>query len=121
MTLDFIDAAPVDDDGLLMHAEDPAAQLCLALVRLDDALRIRGLDLADIVRLRVESTDVLMVSGLLDLVGERFAGRAPVPPLDLVEVEGLHPAGMLVALAADVAPRSAPDHPTHPFTTRNDA
>lgn len=119
MTHDSIDAAPVDDEGLLVHAEDPAAQLCLSLVRLDDALHRRGLDLVDVVRLRVEAIDALVVSPLLDLVDERFAGRAPVPPVDVIEVRRMHPAGMLVALSAVVSTRSSTSITTpHPDTTR---
>ncbi|MFC6011361.1 FAD-binding protein [Nocardia lasii] len=93
-----IATTPVDETGRLVHAEDAAAQLCLAFARLDSALTARGVGAASIEVLRIRTR--VPVADLVDLVEEWLAG-APVS-VELVDVARLAVPGMLVELSARV-------------------
>ena len=97
-----IDSEPLDEHGYLVHAEDPTAQLCLALVGLEAALRAGGKDLSAVTRLRVLTVDPTLASELVDVVAERFDDTTATT-ISCVEVERLAVDGMLVALSAEVA------------------
>lgn len=118
-----IESAPTDEHGYLVHAEDPTAQLCLALVQLESALGDRGLDLSAVTRLRVLATDPSLACELVDIVAERFDGTTP-PAIGCVEVDRLDVDGMLVAVSADVtvrheSPRTTPIHRLNEGTPMN--
>jgi enamine deaminase RidA (YjgF/YER057c/UK114 family) len=107
-----IETGPVDEHGHLVHAEDPTAQLCLALVRLETALRERELGLSDIVSLRLFAVDIRLAADLFEVVAERFVDAAVRPTIRWVDADRLDDPDMLVALAADVrvtAPAAGPE------------
>lgn len=94
------EAAPVDDRGRLLHAEDPLAQTCLAFVRLESELAGHGLSTADITTLWVLSADARPDPDLLAVLAERFGPAAP--PMRLTVVGDLGRPGMTIGLRADV-------------------
>jgi hypothetical protein len=96
-----IDTGSFDEDGRLVHADDAVAQLCLALVRLEGELSIRGRDLAAVVRMRVLAADPNEAHELLDVALERFRPLGTTPEIRTVDA-GRMAAGMLVAVSADV-------------------
>lgn len=98
-------ATPVDDAGRLLHAEDPAAQLALALARLEDALDRVGRAPADLAALTVRTTDPVAASGVLDVLAERLEATGATPCVAVRAVPGLDLPGMLVALDASTRPR----------------
>ncbi|MDN4171434.1 PIG-L family deacetylase [Nocardioides sp. SOB77] len=98
-------ATPVDDAGRLLHAEDPAAQLALALARLEDDLDRAGRDPADLASLTVRTTDPAAAEGVLDVLAERLAATGAAPYVAVRAVPALDLRGMLVALDASVRPR----------------
>jgi enamine deaminase RidA (YjgF/YER057c/UK114 family) len=88
----------VDEDGELLHEDDPAAQLALALVNVETVLAAGGMDLGDVLRLTVHAVDVDAVLASLDVLTERFALVGATPPVTLVGVARLALPGMLVQL-----------------------
>ncbi len=70
--LDLSGHGPRDRLGRLVHADDPAAQLALALANLEDALTAAGLVPAELVEVTVRTTDVEAVLAVLDTLTERF-------------------------------------------------
>ena len=111
--------APLDDRGRLLHEDDPAAQLALALVRLEQALQRSGHEPADLAVLRVLTTDRAALEDVVDVLTERFDVTGAHPELEIEEHPGLGVPGMFVALEP-VALRPAPlprEHPTHEGTT----
>ena len=97
-----IDAAPLDEGGELVHAEDAVAQLCLALVRLEAELADHGLGMAAVDRLRVLTIEPADPE-LVDLVLERCYADGATPPIACLQVARLEVPGMLVGVSADVA------------------
>ena len=63
---------PLDALGRLVHADDPAAQLALALANLEDALTDAGLVPAELVEVTVHATDVEAVLAVHDTLTLRF-------------------------------------------------
>ena len=89
---------PVDDLGRLVHADDPAAQLALALARVEAIVTAAGLAPTDLAQLRVMATDLPAVLGVLDTLTERLAELGADPALSVIGVTALPLPGMLVAL-----------------------
>jgi enamine deaminase RidA (YjgF/YER057c/UK114 family) len=103
-------SGPLDDEGRLLHEDDPAAQLALATVRLEAALRRAGRRPADLTGLRVLTTDRDLAAGVLDVLVERLETTGARPHIAIVEVDQLGVTGMLVALEPTV-PAALPDAP----------
>ena len=89
---------PLDALGRLVHADDPAAQLALALANLEDALTDAGLVPAELVEVTVHATDVEAVLAVLDTLTERFREVEAGPCTTVVGVDRLPLPGQLVAL-----------------------
>jgi enamine deaminase RidA (YjgF/YER057c/UK114 family) len=89
---------PVDDDGALLHEDDVAAQLALALVNVETVLAAAGMDWADVLRLTVYATDVDAVLAAYGVLGERLATAGATPPTTLLGVSRLALPGMAVEL-----------------------
>ncbi len=106
---------PLDPLGRLVHAEDPAAQLALALANLEDALAGAGLVPAELVEVTVRTTDVDAVLAVLDTLSERFGGVEAGPATSLLPVPALAVPGQVVALDAR-ATRGRTGHPADPNT-----
>lgn len=89
---------PVDDRGRLVHADDPAAQLALALAGVEAVVAAAGLAPADLAQLRVSATDLPAVLAVIDTLTDRLAEVGAAPAVTVVGVTGLPVPGMLVAL-----------------------
>lgn len=89
---------PLDDRGRLVHAEDPAAQLALALAGIEATVLAAGLRPQDLAQLRVSATDLPAVLSVLDTLTDRLTEVGAAPALSVVGVTALPVDGMLVAL-----------------------
>ncbi len=99
---------PVDDDGLLLHADDATAQVCLTVVRLISVLERRRVAPADIVAVRLLVVDTEPAAGLVPVVAEELERLAVSAPVGVVPITAPVEAGMLVAPPGDVR---GTDHP----------
>jgi enamine deaminase RidA (YjgF/YER057c/UK114 family) len=93
---------PVDQLGRLVHEDDAAAQLALAMARTEDAVRAAEHDLVDLIALRVLTIDRATAEGVLDVIGERLTALGVAPTVVVVDVDRLPVPGMLVAIEADL-------------------
>jgi enamine deaminase RidA (YjgF/YER057c/UK114 family) len=91
---------PLDSVGRLVHADDAAAQLALALANLEAVLAAAGMVPGDVAQLRVYTTDMESTLGVWDTLVERFAEVGASPPTTLVGVTALPVPGMTVSLEA---------------------
>lgn len=89
---------PVDETGALLHEDDPAAQVALAVENVEAVLAAAGMDLTDVLRLTVYAADVDAVLAHFDVLAERLARVGATPPMTLVGVARLALPGMLVEL-----------------------
>lgn len=99
---------PVDEDGLLLHADDATAQVCLTVVRLISVLERRRVAPTDIVAVRILVVDTESAAGLVPVVAEELDRLAVPVPVGVVAITAPVEEGMLVALQADVR---VTDHP----------
>jgi N-acetyl-1-D-myo-inositol-2-amino-2-deoxy-alpha-D-glucopyranoside deacetylase len=97
---------PLDEHGRLVHADDPAAQLALAVSRLEATLAAGGLGLPDLATLHVTTPDLDAVGGVLDVLTERLEATGARPEVVVSPTGSLPVPGMLVALDATVADRA---------------
>jgi enamine deaminase RidA (YjgF/YER057c/UK114 family) len=91
---------PLDERGRLVHEDDPAAQLALALANLEAVLAAGGMGPADLAQVRVYTTDMDTLLGVWDTAVERFAEVGVSPPTTLVGVRELPVPGMTVSIEA---------------------
>ena len=90
------DAGP---DGRSLHPDDPAAQTRAILEIIEGALHEAGFSRHDVVRVRIFITDMARNQGVLEALGERFAGIGPAATI--VEVKSLIEPSLLVEIEAD--------------------
>jgi enamine deaminase RidA (YjgF/YER057c/UK114 family) len=91
---------PLDSLGRLVHEDDPAAQLALALANVEAVLAAAGMEPADLAQLRVYTTDMAATLGVWDTLAERFGEVGASPPTTLVGVAELPVRGMTVSIEA---------------------
>lgn len=103
-TLILLTGSPLDDRGRLLHDDDPAAQLALAIARLEAEIDAAGHDPADLTGLRVFTTDLAAITDVTDVLTERLAATGAHPVIDLVAVAALAVPGQLVALETVLGP-----------------
>lgn len=96
---------PLDASGRLVHADDPAAQLALALARVEAVLGDHGRSATDLHALRVLTTDRAAAEAVLDVLTDRLADLGADLAVTVDDVPTLAVPGMVVAVEADVAPR----------------
>lgn len=89
---------PVDAGGHLLHEGDMAAQLALALDNVSAVLEAAGLELTDLVHLRIHTTAIDALLEAQVVVEEHLAEVGATPPLTLVEVSRLAIPGMGVEI-----------------------
>ncbi len=89
---------PVDETGALLHEDDPAAQLALAVENVEALLAAAGMEWTDVLRLTVYTTDVDAILAHFDVLAERLARVGATPPMTLVGVARLALPGMVVEL-----------------------
>lgn len=107
-------SGPLDDEGRLLHEDDAAAQLALAVARLEDSLGSGGRNPGELTGLRVLTTDRAILAGVLDVLVERLDALGTHPGIAIDEVEHLDVPGMLVALEPSL-PAAAPHTPQPPL------
>ncbi len=93
----------VDAEGAPQHAEDMRAQLSLALDNLEAVLSDAGMDLANIIRLTIYTTDVDEAMQHFDVLGSRFGPLNAAPPMSLLGVSRLAIAPLMIELEATAA------------------
>jgi enamine deaminase RidA (YjgF/YER057c/UK114 family) len=88
----------VDGNGAPQHAGDIAAQLSLALDNLEAVLREAGMELANVVRLNIYTTDVDSFLTSYGSAAERLGGAGVAPPGTLLGVARLAYPELMVEL-----------------------
>lgn len=97
---------PLDSHGRLLHEDDDAAQLALALANLEArlaAVRLRPDDLAE---LHVQTTDMARFHTVHDVLTERLRATGSAPSVTITEVDRLPVPGMTVTLDATARDRA---------------
>ena len=95
---------PLDEQGRLVHEDDAAAQLALAVSRLEASLATSGRTLADLAELRVTTTDPAAIEGVYDVLTERLEATGARPEVRVSPTDSLSLPGMLVTLTARPRP-----------------
>lgn len=90
----------ITEDGALLHADDMAAQMALAVANVESLLAGGGMDLRDVTRLVVYVTDMDAALASYGALVERLAALGATPPATLVEVSRLAVPGMCVEIDA---------------------
>jgi enamine deaminase RidA (YjgF/YER057c/UK114 family) len=90
----------VNADGQPQHPGDMGAQLALALDNIEAVLRGAGMELTNIVRLNIYTTDVDAVFENLGVLGERLGSIGVTPPGTLLGVARLAFPELMVELEA---------------------
>jgi FAD/FMN-containing dehydrogenase len=107
-------SGPIDEQGRLLHEDDAAAQLALAVSRLEGALASEGRGPHELAGLRVLTTDRATVLDVLDVLVERLHSLGVAPGIAVDEVEHLDVPGMLLALEPTLT-TAAPSDPHVPL------
>ena len=97
---------PLDAQGRLVHEDDDAAQVALALARVEEQLSLVRLRPGDLVELRVRTTDLARLMDVYDVLTDRLRVTTAAPVVSVTEVPALPVAGMTVALDAVAADRA---------------
>ncbi|MDQ4055204.1 MAG: Rid family hydrolase [Actinomycetota bacterium] len=92
----------VDDHGLLVHEDDPAAQLALSLHRVESALADAGHEMCELTAIRALTIDRPALEQVFDVLTERLDAIGASPVTSIHDVPHLPVVGMVVALEADV-------------------
>ncbi|MCW2748743.1 MAG: Endoribonuclease [Nocardioidaceae bacterium] len=90
----------LDENGALLHEGDISAQLSLTMHHLERILESGGMNLHDVLRMTVYSTDVDATIASYDAVSERLRAFGAAPPTTLVGVTRLAIAGMGIQIDA---------------------
>lgn len=93
----------VDGDGNPQHIGDMRGQIGLALDNLEAVLAGADMDLSNIIRLGVYTTDVDEALKNFDLMGMRFGPTECAPPMTLLGVTRLAIPGLLFEIEATAA------------------
>ena len=93
----------VDADGNPQHSGDMRGQISLALDNLEAVLAKAGMDLRNVVRLGVYTTDVDEALKNFDLLGMRLGPIRCAPPMTLLGVSRLAIPGLLFEIEATAA------------------
>lgn len=93
----------VDDEGNPQYPGDMRGQIGLALDNLEAVLAKADMDLRNVVRLGVYTTDVDAALKHFDLLGQRFGKIQCAPPMTLLGVTRLAIPGLLFEIEATAA------------------
>lgn len=93
----------VDPEGRPQFPGDMRGQIGLALDNLQAVLSAAGMDLKNVIRLGVYTTDVDEALKHVDLLGRRFGAAGCAPPMTLLGVARLALPGLLVEIEATAA------------------
>lgn len=93
----------VDAEGKPQHIDDMRGQITLALDNLEAVLKAADMQLANITRLNIYTTDVDTAMKNFDLLGQRFAPVNAAPPMTLLGVTRLALPGLMFEIEATAA------------------
>ncbi len=93
----------VDADGTPQHLDDIRGQISLALDNLEAVLRAADMDLTNITRLNVYTTDVDDAMANFDVFGSRLGPVGAAPPMTLLGVTRLAIPGLMLEIEATAA------------------
>jgi enamine deaminase RidA (YjgF/YER057c/UK114 family) len=93
----------VNELGAPQHLEDMRKQIALALDNLENILNKAGMDLTNITRLGIYTTDVNEAMKHFDLFAKRFGPIKAAPPMTLLGVNQLAIAGLMFEIEASAA------------------
>ncbi|MFE9251825.1 Rid family hydrolase [Streptomyces sp. NPDC007088] len=89
-----------DDDGAVVCQGDMAGQIGLTVRRLEESVTEAGMTMADVVQIRVFTTDLSACKAHYDVLLDALAARDCEPASLLAEVTALSDPGMLVEIEA---------------------
>ncbi|MFC4329194.1 Rid family hydrolase [Streptomyces andamanensis] len=89
-----------DDDGNIAHRGDMAGQMRLALRRLGETVSEAGMTMADVVQIRVVTTDLATCKARYGVLMDELAARQCRPASLLAEVSALSDPDMLIEIEA---------------------
>ena len=89
-----------DETGQPRHPGDMRAQMAMTLDNLQAVLQAGGMDLGNVVKLTVYTTDVDAVFTAFDILGQRFGTFGARPPMTLLGVSRLAMPSLMVELDA---------------------
>jgi len=93
----------VDADGNPQHPDDMRNQITLALDNLEAVLSAADMDLTNITRLNIYTTDVDQAMNNFDVLGARFGPVNAAPPMTLLGVTRLAISGLMIEIEATAA------------------
>lgn len=93
----------VDAEGAPQHVNDMRNQIKLALDNLEAVLRAADMDLANVTRLNIYTTDVDEAMKHFDVLGTRFGPLKAAPPMTLLGVTRLALPGLMFEIEATAA------------------
>ncbi|GAB6859829.1 FAD-binding oxidoreductase [Microbacterium xylanilyticum] len=96
-----IASAPVDDDGVLLHAEDAVAQTCLAVRRLEEQLATRGIPATDLRAVRLLLPAAVTAGDIVGIVAEELCRLHAAATIEVVRAAP-DPPGALIGLLAEI-------------------
>lgn len=115
MIVPIAGTGPVDEHGRVLHAGDLTAQLALAVANIAAEVRRAGLAMADVVDLRVSTTDPLALDAAQDVLAELLAEVGAAPSLTCVAVTDLGDPDVAVVLDGHAVRRTEHrDNRSHP-------
>lgn len=91
----------VDGEGKPQHLNDMRAQINLALDNLESVVHEASMDLSNITRLSIYTTNVEEALEHFDLIGIRFGSKQSAPPMTLLGVTSLAIPGLLFEIEAN--------------------
>lgn len=94
---------PTDEDGALLHEGDTCAQLALAMHNVETVLAAADMDLGNVARMTVYTTDIDATLAGYGAIVERLAAAGATPPATLVGVTRLVLPGMSVEIEVTAA------------------
>lgn len=93
----------VDAGGAPQHPGDMRGQIGLALDNLQAVLAGAGMDLGNLTRLGIYTTDVPAALAAFDLIGARLGAAGATPPTTLLGVTALAMPGLMIEIEASAA------------------
>lgn len=93
----------VDAKGNLQHAKDMRGQITLTLDNLETVLSAADMNLANITRISIYTTDVDEAMQHFDVLGARFGSHNATPPMTLLGVTRLAIPGLMFEIEATAA------------------
>jgi len=93
----------VNEQGQPQHIDDMRHQIILALDNLEAVLKSADMNLTNIIKLAIYTTDVDAAMQNFDVLGERFGPVQAAPPMTLLGVTRLALPGLMFEIEATAA------------------